>query len=181
MYATTQGEIVNLYRAECDFMVKEQIIQAKFEQKIDQMYEKDIIPGIVRMSQVPPSRYITTEQVNEIEAEFAVWDAQVPIISSLIEHLDNIEFIEFDEITEDLPLDISVEMQRIQLTRVPLKLTLTKVVEKEIEAPVQLLWLLKIDGLLDEAISNTYYSPFRPAPILQNFKMEFNILKIDSF
>ena len=35
--------------------------------------------------------------------------------------------------------------------------------------------------LLDEAISNNYYSPFRPAPILENFQMEFNILKIDSF
>ena len=72
-------------------------------------------------------------------------------------------------------------MQRFCLTRVPLKLQLTKIVQNEVEAPVELLWLLKIDALLTEAISNMYFSPFRPAPILQNFKMEFNILKIDSF
>ena len=181
MYATTHGQIVNLYRAECDFMVNEAIVQAKFEQQIDQMYGSDIIPEIESMRQVPRSRFITTEQVKEIEVEFARWDAQVPMISSLIEHPDNLEFIEFNEVNEDLPLDVSVEMQRLQLTRVPLKLKLHKIVEKEIEAPVQLLWMLKIDALLDEAISNVYYSPFRPAPILQNFKMEFNILKIDSF
>ena len=103
------------------------------------------------------------------------------MMSSMIEHPDNLEFIEFDEVDENLPKDVSVEMQRFGLTRVPLKLSLTKIVENEIEAPVELLWLLKIDGLLIEAISNMYYSPFRPAPILENFKMEFNILKIDSF
>ena len=55
------------------------------------------------------------------------------------------EFIEFDEVDDDLPLDVSVEMQRLCLTRVPMKLQLTKVVQNEVEAPVELLWLLKID------------------------------------
>mmetsp|Transcript_35341 Transcript_35341/g.46508 ORF Transcript_35341/g.46508 Transcript_35341/m.46508 type:complete len:83 (+) Transcript_35341:51-299(+) len=35
--------------------------------------------------------------------------------------------------------------------------------------------------LLKEAVSNWYWSPFKPAPILENFKMEFNILRIDAF
>ena len=72
-------------------------------------------------------------------------------------------------------------MQKFGLTRTPLKLKLSKIIEKDIESPIELLWILKIDELLDEAISNVFYSPFRPAPILENFKMEFNILKIDSF
>ena len=38
-----------------------------------------------------------------------------------------------------------------------------------------------MSDLLQEAISNWCYSPFKPAPILENFKMEFNILKIDAF
>ena len=67
------------------------------------------------------------------------------------------------------------------LTRAPVALKLATVVEKQIEVPIQLLWLIKMTELLDEAISNAYYSPFRPAPILENFQMEFNILKIDSF
>ena len=38
-----------------------------------------------------------------------------------------------------------------------------------------------MSDLLKEAISNWYWSPFKPAPILENFKMEFNILRIEAF
>ena len=88
------------------------------------------------------------------------------MLSSLIEHPNNLEFVEFDEVNENLPLDVSVEMQRFRLTRVPLQLKLTKIVQNEVEAPIELLWLLKIDSLLIDAISNIFFSPFRPAPIL---------------
>lgn len=47
--------------------------------------------------------------------------------------------------------------------------------------PVQLLWLLKIDDLLKEAIGNVFTTPFNPAPILENFRMEFNIIRIPSY
>lgn len=181
MLSTSQGEIANLYRAECDFMVKQAIVRARFESKVDQVFGNSIIPEIESLGIIARSRFITTEEVKQIEQVFHAQDAHCPMISSMIEHPDNLEFIEFDEVDENLPKDVSVEMQRFGLTRVPLKLSLTKMIEHEIEAPVELLWLLKIDGLLIEAISNMYYSPFRPAPILENFKMEFNILKIDSF
>ena len=80
-----------------------------------------------------------------------------------------------------MPLDCSVEIQRFGFSRAPVELKLVKIVENEIEAPVQLLWLLKMDDLLIDAISSLYYSPFRPAPILETFKMEFNVLFIDEF
>ena len=35
MLSTSHGEIANLYRAECDFTVKQAIVKAKFESKID--------------------------------------------------------------------------------------------------------------------------------------------------
>ena len=38
-----------------------------------------------------------------------------------------------------------------------------------------------MDEMLKQAISSRHYSPFRPAPILANFQMEFNILFIPSF
>ena len=44
MLNITDGQIVNLYRAECDFMVKEGIREAKFENVIDQEFGNDIIP-----------------------------------------------------------------------------------------------------------------------------------------
>lgn len=47
--------------------------------------------------------------------------------------------------------------------------------------PMQLIWLLDMDKKLYSAISNLFYSPFRPAPILQNMMVEFNIFKIDYF
>ena len=93
-----------------------------------------------------------------------------------MEHPENLEHIQFDELTEEDPLDISVEIQRMGVSKQPITLSLTKVIEKEIEPPIELLWLIKMDELLRDAISSLYYSPFRPAPILQNFKMVFNVL-----
>lgn len=46
---------------------------------------------------------------------------------------------------------------------------------------MQLKWLLDMDTKMYAAISNIFYSPFRPAPILQNMIVEPNIFKIDSF
>ena len=81
------------------------------------------------MGQIARSKIITTEEVKEIEREFARQDAYCPTISSFIEHPDNLEFIEFDEVDENLPLDVSVEIQRYGLTRKPLKLQLAKIIE----------------------------------------------------
>jgi len=46
---------------------------------------------------------------------------------------------------------------------------------------MQLKWLLDMDAKLYAAISNIFYSPFRPAPILQNMVVESNIFNIDYF
>ena len=43
---------------------------------------------------------------------------------------------------------------------------------------MQLLWLLRMDEMIEQAIASRYYSPFKPAPILESFQMEFNILFI---
>ena len=103
----------------------------------------------------------------------------MPRVSSLIEHKENLDLYEFREVTEDTPLDASVEIQRFGLSRAPIKLELKRITtEEESEVPVQLLWILKIDDLLKEAIANVFKSPFYPAPILENFRMEFNIVKI---
>ena len=41
--------ITNLYKAECDFLVREGIRLAKFEEKLDQMYGDGVIPHIENM------------------------------------------------------------------------------------------------------------------------------------
>ena len=46
------------------------------------------------------------------------------MISSLIEHPENLEFIEFDPVDENLPLDVSVEIQRFGVSKQPLDLKL---------------------------------------------------------
>ena len=79
---------------------------------------------------------MTRDEALALEAEFLRQDKQVPMPSSFIEHLDNLEFHDFPEVTEDTPLDASVEIQRAGLSRIPAKLSLKKVIEKEIEPPV---------------------------------------------
>ena len=41
--------------------------------------------------------------------------------------------------------------------------------------------MLHMDELLLEAISHLFHSPFRPAHILKQLRMEFNIFKINDF
>ena len=145
------------------------------------MFGDDLIREIEKMGQIPKSKLITREEVKILEEEFSRQDSKIPLASGLIEHIEDLELVKFDEVTENTPLDASVEIQRFGFSRVPVSLSLAKVNTVEEDAPVQLLWLLKIDDLLKEAIQNVYYSPFRPAPILENFRMEFNILQINSF
>ena len=103
------------------------------------------------------------------------------MMSSLIEHPEKLDFVEFDEVTENTPQDASVEIQRIGLTKAPLALQLVTVVETMIEAPIELLWLIKIDEMLYDALSNISYTPFNPAPIMENFQMEFNIMNVEAY
>jgi hypothetical protein len=173
--------ITNLYQRQCDFLVKQSVQDAHLEQRIDQLYGDNIIPHIVNMGQIARSKLMTTEDVKLIEEEFYRQDAQCPEPSGFIHHINNLEFVKFDPITEDLPLDCSVEIQRFGFSRAPVELKLVTIIEKEIEVPVQLLWLLRMDDLLKDAISSLYYTPFKPAPILETFKMEFNVLFIDEF
>lgn len=59
-----------MYHAECDFMVKQSIIDDKFEQRIDQLYGDNIIPQIEKMGQIARSKLMTKEDVKLIEEEF---------------------------------------------------------------------------------------------------------------
>ena len=70
LLSTSQGLIANLYHAECDFMVKQSIIDDKFEQRIDQLYGDNIIPQIEKMGQIARSKLMTKEDVKLIEEEF---------------------------------------------------------------------------------------------------------------
>ena len=56
-----------------------------------------------------------------------------------------------------------------------------KVNESDEEPSTQLLWMLHMDELLLEAITHMFHSPFRPAHILKQLRMEFNIFKITAF
>ena len=127
------------------------------------------------------SPVITTSFVKVIEKEFQRQDALVPTMSTFIEHIEDLIHVQFREVTENTPKDASVEIQRAGFSRIPIKLELAKVIKEKKEPPIQLLWILKMSDLLKEAISNWYWSPFKPAPILENFKMEFNILRVDAF
>ena len=56
-----------------------------------------------------------------------------------------------------------------------------KINESDQEPPIQLLWMMHMDKLLLEAISHLFCSPFRPAAILKELRIEFNIFKINDF
>ena len=116
------------------------------------MFGDSLIREIEKMGQIPKNKLITKEEVQILEEEFLRQDKIIPLASSLIEHIEDLEFVKFEEVTENTPLDASVEIQRFGFSRVPVSLSLAKANTTEEEPSVQLLWLLKIDDLLKEAI-----------------------------
>ena len=61
-----------MHKAECDFLVKEAVVDAKFADKIDEVYGKDIIPEIESIRQITKgSTLITSTEAKQIEAMFA--------------------------------------------------------------------------------------------------------------
>lgn len=176
------GLIANLHHHERRFLFTEEYEMARLEQEASLMQHPQFEDDIERMGLIPRSVLNTKEDVKAIEAEFARQDDQCPVVSSLIAHKENLMYYQFAQVVEEDLLDISVELQRWEVSRVPQKLKLTPVNEDpEEEPPVQLLWILKMDELLKEAIASTFHSPFKPAEILQNLRMEFNIMNIKKF
>ena len=78
-------------------------------------------------------------------------------------------------------MEIPRDIRDIGLTHKQMDLTWRKVNESDSEPSTQLLWMLHMDELLLEAISHLFCSPFRPAHILKQLRMEFNIFKINDF
>ena len=78
-------------------------------------------------------------------------------------------------------MEIPRDIRDIGLTRKQEDLEWRKVNEDDAEPSTQLLWMLHMDELMLEAIGHLFHSPFRPAPILAQLRMEFNIFKIDHF
>ena len=97
-----------------------------------------------------------------------------------MEHFD-LEYKRIDHPSDKNFKEIPRNVRDIGWTRKQEQLTWLKVNESDREAPVQLLWMMHMDKLLLEAISNLFCSPFRPAAILKQLRIEFNIFKINDF
>lgn len=110
MNQVSQGEIANLYRAECDIVVKDGVEMARLEDRIEQLYGQDVIPQIERIGVLAKSPVITTSFVKVIEKEFQRQDALVPTMSTFIEHIEDLIHVQFREVTENTPKDASVEI-----------------------------------------------------------------------
>ena len=97
---------------------------------------KSIVPQIEQIGQIPKGKYFTDQDILDIENEFFEQDKQLPKVSSLIKHIEGLEYVKFDEVDDDLPQDVSVDMQRFGVTRVPAKLQLAKVNASDEEPPI---------------------------------------------
>ena len=100
--------------------------------------------------------------------------------SSLLKHED-LEYKKLLLPSEQDFKEIPRDIRDIGWTRKQEDVVWHKVNESDQEPPIQLLWMMHMDKLLLEAISHLFCSPFRPAAILKELRIEFNIFKINDF
>ena len=156
----------------------------KLQQRLlkEEDLNSQIITELEIIGQLPPKLHDVTNKVKALEMEFKNWDLALYNIKPtyVMEH----PYLRHKKLV--LPgkrdiMEIPREIRDIGLTEKQEDLDWRKVNDSDSEPSTQLLWMLHMDELLLEAIGHLFHSPFRPAHILKQLRMEFNIFKIDDF